>query len=584
MASKTTAKAQERSRPKAAPAGAARRDEPARGARARTSGPEDKAKASSAKKATAPKAKGPTKKPAPATATPPAKGKPNRARATAAAKAAAPTKKPVKHRPQATLAARAKPNKGPAKKPVAAKAGPAAKAPAKPAAKAPAKPAAKAPAKPAAKAPAKPPAKSKLRAVEPAHDDEPVPESGKAPRGRARGRLGLVPPAREPDLEPGPGGAHSEAPDSSEHEPFRAAPDDGAAPGVARAAPGGDELTAVSYDPTAEVDEASVEDTRTFLKGLIEALIFVADHPLTTKELARAAKIDKKRTEELVAELSVESAARGVRIEEVAGGLVLRSNPLYAPYVRNFVAMRPVRLSRAQLETLAIIAYRQPLTRPEIDDIRGVDSGPVLKGLLERDLIKILGKKDEPGRPMLYGTTPTFLELFSMQSLRDLPTLKEFTELSEESRSVFEREIGEDAPEGPIDLSQGGDATPPPEGEATAVAGESSPPYLDDGRDSADDANDSVLPSPEAAEGGAPGGDESSAPDSDDDDDDEDDDDDDDDDEDDDDDDDDDEAPEAPEAGDAPEAADEDDDEDDDDDDDDDDDEDDDEDDDDDDD
>jgi segregation and condensation protein B len=206
-------------------------------------------------------------------------------------------------------------------------------------------------------------------------------------------------------------------------------------------------------EPRSErASEEPVADTSTWLKGLLEAVLFVSDRPLTVKELARAARIDKKRTEELLAELRTEIERRGIRIDEVAGGYAFRSNPIYAAHVRHFLAQRPVRLSRAQLETLSIVAYRQPITRPEIDEIRGVDSGPVLKGLLERDLIKILGKKDEPGRPMLYGTTQAFLELFSMQSLRDLPTLKEFTELSEDSRRAFERETGEEAPEGPVDL------------------------------------------------------------------------------------------------------------------------------------
>jgi segregation and condensation protein B len=199
------------------------------------------------------------------------------------------------------------------------------------------------------------------------------------------------------------------------------------------------------------VDEEAVTDTRAWLKGLLEAVLFVSERPLTLKELARAVKVDKKRTEELLQELRREHEPRGIRIDEVAGGFAFRSSPAYTGYVRNFLAQRPVRLSRAQLETLAIVAYRQPITRPEIDEIRGVDSGPVLKGLLERDVIRILGKKDEPGRPMLYGTTQAFLELFSMTSLRDLPTLKEFTELSDDSRRLFERETGEEAPEGPLE-------------------------------------------------------------------------------------------------------------------------------------
>jgi segregation and condensation protein B len=156
----------------------------------------------------------------------------------------------------------------------------------------------------------------------------------------------------------------------------------------------------------------------------------------------------------------------------------MRSNPVYADYVQKLLALRPVRLSRAQLETLAIIAYRQPVTRPEVDDIRGVDSGPVLKGLLERDLIKIVGKKDEVGRPMLYGTAPTFLELFSLESLNDLPSLKEFTELSDESRDLFVQKTGEQAPEGALDRELPDDVerdlAPHDEAPAEPQAGEAS--------------------------------------------------------------------------------------------------------------
>jgi segregation and condensation protein B len=110
-----------------------------------------------------------------------------------------------------------------------------------------------------------------------------------------------------------------------------------------------------------------------------------------------------------------------------------------------------VRLTRAQVETLSIVAYRQPVTRPEIDDIRGVDSGSSLKILLDRGLLKILGKKEEAGRPLIYGTTPQFLEFFGLGSLRDLPTLREFSELSDESKALFERRSGE--PLGDIGVS-----------------------------------------------------------------------------------------------------------------------------------
>jgi segregation and condensation protein B len=137
---------------------------------------------------------------------------------------------------------------------------------------------------------------------------------------------------------------------------------------------------------------------------------------------------------------------------------------VFAPYVRELTSGRPIKLTRAQIETLAIVAYRQPVTRPEIDEIRGVDSGATLKLLLERDLLRLLGKKDEPGRPLLYGTTTYFLEFFGLRALKDLPTLREFTELSDESRRVTESRLAEIAePRKPSDPPTASD--PPVESE-----------------------------------------------------------------------------------------------------------------------
>jgi segregation and condensation protein B len=198
--------------------------------------------------------------------------------------------------------------------------------------------------------------------------------------------------------------------------------------------------------PSAEILGGDV--VRTHLKGVLEALVFASEHPLPARELARVAQADLKLVKTLLAELMAEYHARGLRLDEVAGGFVFRTSPVFAPFVREQVAKKPVKMSRAQIETLAICAYRQPITRPEIDDVRGVDSGAVLKSLLERGLVRILGKKDEPGRPMLYGTTPAFLEFFGLKALGDLPTLREFTELTDESKRTYERELGEDAPEG----------------------------------------------------------------------------------------------------------------------------------------
>jgi segregation and condensation protein B len=200
-------------------------------------------------------------------------------------------------------------------------------------------------------------------------------------------------------------------------------------------------------DRAPAIQGAVSEVVRTHLKGVLEALIFASDRPLPAKELARLAKAERALVKELLAELSAEYHARGFRLDEVAGGFAFRTSPAFAPFVREMAEKKPIRMSRAQIETLAIVAYRQPITRPEVDDVRGVDSGAVMKSLLERDLIRILGKKEEPGRPMLYGTTPQFLEFFGLKSLGDLPTLREFTELSDESRRAYERELGEEVPE-----------------------------------------------------------------------------------------------------------------------------------------
>src|SRR5258706_12703702 len=141
------------------------------------------------------------------------------------------------------------------------------------------------------------------------------------------------------------------------------------------------------------------------------------------------------------------------------------------------LAKKPVRMTRAQLETLAIISYRQPITRPEVDDVRGVDSGPVMKLLLERDLIRILGKKDEPGRPLLYGPPPVFLEFFGLKSLKYLPSLREFTELSDDSRRVYEREMGEaDETAADVDALAAAASAVATSAEATSATPDTDPP------------------------------------------------------------------------------------------------------------
>jgi segregation and condensation protein B len=190
-------------------------------------------------------------------------------------------------------------------------------------------------------------------------------------------------------------------------------------------------------------DPAGPPATREHLKRVIESLVFASEQIITAQQLGRITKTKVAEIRELMPEIIREWEGRGVELVEVASGYQFRSCAASAPFVRDLVAQRPVRLTRAQLETLALVAYRQPITRPEIDDVRGVDSGSALKVLLERGLLKILGRKDEAGRPLLYGSTPYFLEFFGMKSMSDLPTLREFTELTDEHRELFKRKTGE---------------------------------------------------------------------------------------------------------------------------------------------
>ncbi len=184
------------------------------------------------------------------------------------------------------------------------------------------------------------------------------------------------------------------------------------------------------------------------LAQLIEALIFATDKPLTLQRIRQLTRVaDVNRITAALAKIAVDYADRGIVLSSVSGGYQFRTRSQFSSWVQQLIAGRPVRLSRAQLEALAIIAYRQPITRPEMDEIRGVDSGGTLKVLLDRQLIRSLGKKEEVGRPVLYGTTKEFLDFFSLGDLRELPTLREYSELTDESRSVMKK-MGLDAPEG----------------------------------------------------------------------------------------------------------------------------------------
>jgi len=178
------------------------------------------------------------------------------------------------------------------------------------------------------------------------------------------------------------------------------------------------------------------------VKSILESLLFVADGPLTVQRLTEvidgAGKDDiRSILEEMDNEL--QDNRRGIRLVEVAGGYQLRTAKANADWVKKFLGGRPARMGRATLETLAIIAYRQPITKAEIESIRGVDVDGVITTLLERNLIRAVARKDVPGRPFLYGTTAEFLQLFNLKDLTELPTLKETDEISlpEISRDVI---------------------------------------------------------------------------------------------------------------------------------------------------
>jgi segregation and condensation protein B len=186
---------------------------------------------------------------------------------------------------------------------------------------------------------------------------------------------------------------------------------------------------------------AQLDDQR--FGALIEALLFAADRPLTIARLRQLTRVsDTARIAAALERLAAARADSGIVVSSVSGGYSLRTHSGYSPWVQQLIAGRPVRLSRAQLETLAIVAYRQPITRPEIDQIRGVDSGATLKLLLDRSADPRAGQARGVGRPLLYGTTKEFLDFFSLHDLRELPTLREYSELSEPRAAAWWRGWG----------------------------------------------------------------------------------------------------------------------------------------------
>jgi len=180
------------------------------------------------------------------------------------------------------------------------------------------------------------------------------------------------------------------------------------------------------------------------LKSIIESLLFVADAPVSLDRLCSLLEeFDRSEVREALTVLVTEFGGhgRGVVLAEVAGGYQFRTPPENVEFLRRLTRAKPAKFSQSSLETLAIIAYRQPVTRAEIEYLRGVDSGGVLKTLLEKKLIRILGKKDIPGKPLIYGTTREFLELFSLRDLKSLPSLREIRDLSDTAAYEHQEEL-----------------------------------------------------------------------------------------------------------------------------------------------
>jgi segregation and condensation protein B len=178
------------------------------------------------------------------------------------------------------------------------------------------------------------------------------------------------------------------------------------------------------------------------ISAVIEALILASESPLALEKICSVLTgVDKTEIKEALEKLitGYEERQSGICVQEVAGGFQFRTRPEHSVWVKKLKGTKPASLSPAALETLAIVAYRQPIVKMEIESIRGVDVSAPLKGLLEKKLIRIVGRKDVPGKPIIYGTTKKFLEVFNLKELADLPTMREMKELTLQ-QEVYEQE------------------------------------------------------------------------------------------------------------------------------------------------
>ncbi len=199
-------------------------------------------------------------------------------------------------------------------------------------------------------------------------------------------------------------------------------------------------VTGESHTTAASPSDQTLSDVRA-LKGILEALLFVTADPIpVTRFLALLGAVTKHEVEQALASLShdYEQEGRGLQLAEVAGGYRIVTKAEFAPWLKRLEKVKaPSKLSRSALESLAIIAYKQPIVRAEVEHIRGVETSGVIRTLLERKLVRIVGRKEEPGRPIMYGTTKFFLEHFGLRDLSQLPPLREFKELGESEQAML---------------------------------------------------------------------------------------------------------------------------------------------------
>lgn len=224
------------------------------------------------------------------------------------------------------------------------------------------------------------------------------------------------------------------------------------------------------------------------LKQIVEAALLAAGRPLSLEQLQAlfdpGSEPDKKQLREVLERLAEDYAGRGIELKEVGSGFRTQVRSAYAPWVSRLYAERPPRYSRALLETLALIAYRQPITRGEIEDIRGVSvSSNIVKTLTEREWVRVVGHRDVPGKPALYATTKEFLDYFNLQSLSELPTLAEIRDLDSINRELELKDPNLQEPEPHAEASQD-----PSEIEEQTMSGEAQENLIEDDPDGETDS------------------------------------------------------------------------------------------------